>query len=76
MSELKKRDKKEVDKVLAETPQAQEEEKKEEYFSRTKFQDMDYICDKTKKALTELKYETATEIQEKAIPVIRAGKNL
>ena len=58
------------------TGKAKVEKKKEEYFSRTKFADMEYICDKTKRALSELKYETATEIQEKSIPAIHAGKNL
>ena len=52
-----------------------EKRKKEVQMTTFTFHDLD-INPKIKKAIDDLKYETMTPIQEKAIPIVLAGKDL
>ena len=67
----------------AEIQNAAEEEKEEPkvlgdlYFSKTKFEDFkEDVSEITLKALTEMGFSTATEVQAKSIPHILSGKDI
>jgi ATP-dependent RNA helicase DDX18/HAS1 len=58
-------------------PVEESKDKSELYFSKTRFEDFkDDVSDITLKALTEMKFTTATEVQAKSIPHILGGKDI